>query len=122
MGELDRVEVVRISPRDEGVLARPPGKPLLEGIAIMHFGAFFKRGWRENDYLWGRLDGSARLLRMLLGEDDRGLRARAFDAIVSAEEEDLTAVDPAVFQWVKAKAAAERRRVSAGSEDPEPLS
>lgn len=87
------------------MLARPPDKPLLEGIAILHFGAFFKRGWRENDYLWGRLDGSARLLRMLLGDDDKGLRERAFAAIVSAEEKDLTAVDPAVFTWVKAKAA-----------------
>ncbi len=104
VGELDRVEVVRISPRDAGVLERPPGKPLLEGIAIMHFGAFFKREWRENDYLWGRLDGSARLLRMLLGDQDRAFRSRAFAAIVEAEEADLTAVDPAVFDWVKSKA------------------
>jgi patatin-related protein len=100
VGELDRVEVVRISPNDEGVLARPPGKPLLEGIAIMHFGAFFKRRWRENDYLWGRLDGSARLLRLLLGEDDAGHRDRAFRAIVASEESVLTTVDD-VLDWVR---------------------
>lgn len=104
VGELDRVEVVRISPQDEGVLPRPPGKPLLEGIAIMHFGAFFRRGWRENDYLWGRLDGTARLLRLLLGEDDAGLRPEAFRAIAAAERGDLTSVDASVFEWVDAQA------------------
>jgi patatin-related protein len=104
VGELDRVEVVRISPQDEGVLPRPPGKPLLEGIAIMHFGAFLRRGWRENDYLWGRLDGTARLLRLLLGEDDAGLRGQAFDAVAAAERGDLTSVDASVFQWIDAQA------------------
>jgi hypothetical protein len=103
IGELDRIEVVRISPRDEGVLPRPPGKPPLEGIAIMHFGAFFHRRWRENDYLWGRLDGTARLLRMLLGEDDAGLRERAFAAILDDERGVLSEVDD-VVGWVAAGA------------------
>jgi patatin-related protein len=107
IGELDRVEVVRISPRDEGVLPRPPGKPPLEGIAIMHFGAFFNRRWRENDYLWGRLDGAARLLRMLLGEDDAGLRGRAFAAIAGDERSVLTTVND-VFAWVEGQAVPER--------------
>ena len=100
IGELDRIEVVRISPKDVGVLRRPEGKPLLEGIAIMHFGAFFKRRWRENDYLWGRLDGSARLLRILLGEDDGGLRERAFAAIADDEEGTLSEVGE-VIAWAR---------------------
>jgi patatin-related protein len=104
VGELDRVEVVRISPKDAGILPRPPGKPLLEGIAIMHFGAFFKRRWRENDYLWGRLDGSARLLRMLLDEEDAGHRDRVFRAIVEDEQSVLTTVED-VFEWVRSKTA-----------------
>lgn len=106
IGELDRIEIVRISPKDDGVLARPPGKPALEGIAIMHFGAFFKRRWRENDYLWGRLDGTARLLRMLLGEDDAGLRGEAFAALVEDERPVLTTVED-VFAWVEAGAGAD---------------
>jgi patatin-related protein len=39
--------------------------PKLQGIPLHHFGAFLDRKARENDYLWGRLDGAELILRTL---------------------------------------------------------
>jgi predicted acylesterase/phospholipase RssA len=38
----------------------------LTGIGLGHFAGFFRRSWRVNDYLWGRLDAAARLVDLLL--------------------------------------------------------
>jgi patatin-related protein len=38
----------------------------LAGVQVAHFGAFYKRSWRINDWMFGRLDGSERLLHILL--------------------------------------------------------
>lgn len=32
----------------------------------MHFGAFYLSSWRQNDWIWGRLDGSRALIRLLV--------------------------------------------------------
>jgi hypothetical protein len=68
MAEMNRIEVVRLSPEDVSLL-EPRGSTKLGGIRLGHFGAFFDRRDREGDYLWGRLDGAERLLWMLY---DRG--------------------------------------------------
>ncbi len=94
-GERDAIDIVRMSPEDATVLPPlDPGKPKLAGVGVMHFGAFFTRAGRENDYLWGRLDGAERLIGLLLGEGhDEAERARwcreAFAAIAEEEEEAL---------------------------------
>ena len=68
-GERDAIEVVRMSPRDTKLLPPlDPHKPKLAGFGKMHFGAFFDRAGRENDYLWGRLDGAERLIGLVLGD------------------------------------------------------
>ena len=92
-GERDTIEVVRMSPRDATLLPPlEPGKPkALAGFRTMHFGAFFDRAGRENDYLWGRLDGAERLIGLVLGagftdEERAEWCRRAFAAI--CEEED----------------------------------
>jgi patatin-related protein len=94
-GERDAVDIIRMSPRDARLL-KPldPDKPKLSGVGIMHFGAFFSRDGRENDYLWGRLDGAERLIQILLGpdatKDDRlEWTRRAFAAIVEEEQDAL---------------------------------
>jgi hypothetical protein len=63
----------------------------LKGTAIAHFGGFFEKAWRENDYLWGRLDG-AELIGQLLGRqltgeaiDLRPSITQALAAILTAE-------------------------------------
>lgn len=63
--EMDPVEVLRISPQD-APLVKKPGERKLAGTSLAHFGAFLDRGWRENDILWGRLDGAERLITVLL--------------------------------------------------------
>ncbi|SDR38904.1 patatin-like protein [Pseudovibrio sp. Tun.PSC04-5.I4] len=61
--ELRKIEVGRISPRDSPVLC--PGGVELKGVQLQMFGAFFNKGWREHDYLWGRLNAAERLVRLL---------------------------------------------------------
>lgn len=63
--ESDPIEVLRISPQD-APLVKGPGQRKLAGTSLGHFGAFLDRGWRENDILWGRLDGAERLITALL--------------------------------------------------------
>jgi hypothetical protein len=101
VGELDEVQVVRVSPLDThrltplGKDGKPDPRSKLRGVAIMHFGAFFKRAWRENDYLWGRLDGAERLLSLLEDKSDESAKA-AFKAIIAEEEPTLTKAAPLI--------------------------
>jgi patatin-related protein len=44
----------------------------LTGMQFHHFGAFYKRSWRANDWMWGRLDGAGWLVHVLL--DPRRVR------------------------------------------------
>lgn len=38
----------------------------LAGAQLANFGGFYKRSWRANDWMFGRLDGANRLVRVLL--------------------------------------------------------
>ena len=51
----------------------------LTGLALRHFGAFYKASWRANDWMWGRIDGAGWLVHLLL--DPRRLHqlASAFE-------------------------------------------
>lgn len=74
--ELDTVEVFRVSPKD-GVHLRRLGAKKLTGTPFWHFGAFLQRNWRQNDILWGRLDGAERIISALLPDDaPNGTRAQ----------------------------------------------
>jgi patatin-related protein len=98
-GERDSVEVIRMSPRDAHLLHVPGGRPKLDGIGLAHFRAFFKREYRENDYLWGRLDAAERMIGILLGKDHPDFRSwcgRAFTAILDEEEPAVQLVKPLV--------------------------
>jgi len=73
IGESDVVDVYRISPEDATGLfsAKKSNRPKLAGTKLGNFGAFFKKEWRENDILWGRLDGAERIITTLLPESPR---------------------------------------------------
>ena len=58
------IGVTQCSPLSAGALTTPDGGKL-RGVTLHHFGAFLKSEWRENDYLWGRLDGAELMLRTL---------------------------------------------------------
>jgi len=90
VGEAAIVEVFRISPEDaQGLINERETKcRKLAGTALGHFGAFLERLWRQNDILWGRLDGAERLISALLPPDycvekKRALIGEAHASIVS---------------------------------------
>lgn len=97
VGEQDTVKVVRLSPLDSRLLT-PPDEPKVKGVALHHFGAFFDRSARENDYLWGRLDAAERLVTMLLGGDQIAQKTawckQAFEAILAEDTPALRNVKP----------------------------
>jgi patatin-related protein len=78
--EPDPVEVIRISPSDTKLLEPRGVEQRLKGVTAFHFGAFLNRSFRENDFLWGRLDGVERLLNMI---GDVGARGDGADRQVS---------------------------------------
>lgn len=85
VGELDPVDIIRISPEDAVDIVDELGDNVrkLKGISLGHFGAFLDSRWRVNDILWGRLDAAERLIRSLLpnADGDELVRA-AHDAIL----------------------------------------
>ena len=83
-----------MSPYEARILKTPPAEKV-QGKRLMHFWAFFDRTARENDYLWGRLDGAAHLIGILLGKQHPQYRhwcLRAFAAILEEDEDALTHV------------------------------
>ena len=99
VGEFDEIRVTRISPDDARAIRTGGAKAMLKGIALAHFGAFFSRSDRENDFLWGRLHGAERLIDLLASAarvegagqniDIGALKKKAFHAILDAEQPHL---------------------------------
>jgi patatin-related protein len=117
VGERDHVEIVRLSPRDSHRIPfdGDPKQKKLIGAQKGHFGAFLSRRGREQDYLWGRLDGAERFIGILLGdapeEDEKRWCDEAFRAIL---EEDEQAV-PKASDLVRRV-----RETTAAESEPEP--
>ncbi|MES0809249.1 patatin-like protein [Roseibium sp. SCPC15] len=97
--EVTEILVDRISPRDASSLYTEGFD--LKGKALNAFGAFFNRGWREHDYLWGRLNAADRLVSIVLSAAGEGTlpqpqvnqaRARIFLAILEEERENLSQI------------------------------
>ena len=68
INEKQQIQIVRISPGD-AKLGLGQGKTIedkLAGDTLYAFGGFFKKSWRSNDILWGRLDGLNRIFEALL--------------------------------------------------------
>jgi patatin-related protein len=63
------IGVTQFSPVAAGALTSPEGGKL-KGTSWHHFGGFMEAEWRENDYLWGRLDGAELILRTLRATTD----------------------------------------------------
>ncbi len=99
-GEFNEIRIDRISPEDAQRLRPPEAGPALKGTSLGHFGAFFSRAYRENDYLWGRLHAVERLIDIVcdaagldpLGGsivDANALKRRAFEIVLAAEAPHL---------------------------------
>lgn len=109
------IPVAQFSPINATALTPPRDKnnkasAKLKGVSFKHFAAFFATESRQNDYLWGRLDGAELILRLLadvgeLGKDGRKgqattlatvgggeqppppFAAEAFDAVLASEKD-----------------------------------
>lgn len=99
--ELDEIKVVRVSPDDAVSIRSGGAKACLKGIALNHFGAFFSRRARENDYLWGRLHAAERLVDIVVDAvgqaacdtvNVRETKRALFEAILRAEEPHLAQI------------------------------
>lgn len=95
--QLTPIQAQRISPLDNTLLQATDAKgetiAKLLGTRVQHFGGFLAREWRENDYLWGRLDGVVILLGMLgkAAWTDQSVPG-AITAVLDGETARLTAV------------------------------
>jgi hypothetical protein len=72
------VELIQISgdtPSSVGGPSQARGK--LAGIQLGHFGAFYRRSWRANDWMQGRLDGARRIAQLVVSP--QRLRTIAWD-------------------------------------------
>ena len=93
---LTRLRIERVSPDDSPHLqAHFHG---LQSKALMSFAGFFNRGYREHDYLWGRLNGADRVMKQLAGAagalysdtEIDALRLRLFSSILRNERAKLS--------------------------------
>ena len=101
--EFDPVKVDRISPDDCSSIRAGGTHSTLRGVEFYNFGAFFSRAYRENDYLWGRLNGAERMIDLVASAlpgdsamnpaELRRFKREAFLAILAEEKERLVA-DP----------------------------
>jgi len=97
--ELEEILIDRISPADAQAIREDGSAATLRGIAMRGFAGFFNRAYRENDYLWGRLNAADRLVDIVLGAveetdlihgiDAAAFKHRLFTAILDAEEPHL---------------------------------
>lgn len=101
LDDSEEILIDRISPSDATAIRTGGGPAILRGTALRRFGGFFNRSYRENDYLWGRLNGADRLVDIVLGAvgeteaakriDAIALKQKLFLAILEAEQPHLKA-------------------------------
>ncbi|GEM_PF-5015594 len=70
LGERDKIDVVRISPKDSTEITDDSQKKLA-GDALGHFGGFLDAKWRKNDIMWGRLDAAELIVKTLYPKEKR---------------------------------------------------
>lgn len=110
--EFDPIKVDRISPEDATSIREGGALATLRGIEFYHFGAFFSRAYRENDYLWGRLHGAERMIDLavssvagvLPAEDIECFKKEAFLAVLD-EEQDRLRADPPLLDRIRTEIA-----------------
>ncbi len=99
LDEFNEIHVDRLSPDDAPTLRPDGAEACLKGLQFNHFGAFFSRAYRENDYLWGRLHAAERLIDIVMDAAriegmTKNVKAnvfkrQAFLAILETEENHL---------------------------------
>ncbi|MEL7157616.1 MAG: patatin-like protein, partial [Actinomycetota bacterium] len=100
-GEVDPVEVMRISPLDaQSLVSSDSDRKKIAGDAVSHFGGFFDARWRSLDLLWGRLDAAELLISNLLPiapdlpDAERHHRRQVRDALVTEAQLAIIGDEP----------------------------
>jgi patatin-related protein len=119
LGEVNPVDVIRISPLDAKNLIDETSttRRKLSGTSVHHFGGFLDERFRVNDILWGRLDGAERIIETALPPEHPLKDVFIEAAQLGIIDEDLLGGSRA--QWVveairEHSAAAPRSGVAAG--------
>ncbi|NYJ08654.1 patatin-like protein [Petropleomorpha daqingensis] len=99
------IGVAQFSPLTARALT--PDGAKLKGLALFHFAGFVKPEWRQNDYLWGRLDGVELNLRTLYDAGSEHPAPARTTQPASVEEAVRTAGGPVLQQGLRAVLAAE---------------
>jgi patatin-related protein len=73
----------------------------LAGVRLGHFASFYRRSWRANDFMWGRLDGAAMIARLLIDSD----RARARAAVTANQEKPWVGLADALLAEERSNSA-----------------
>jgi patatin-related protein len=119
--EAAEVQVFRVGPVEATLMpnenaARPDEK--LAGIGLGAFAGFLSREWRENDILWGRLDGADRIVSALLPDpaDEAARQAAIGEARARILEEELGAqrkdgLMRALACWLRENLGAEHKKL-----------
>lgn len=119
--EAAEVQVFRVGPVEatlvpEALKPRPDEK--LAGIKLGAFAGFLSRQWRENDILWGRLDGADRIISALLpdpvdsAERDRligEVRAVILEEELGADKKD--SLMRALACWLRDNLGSEHKKL-----------
>lgn len=112
VGEPERVDVFRISPQDARTIIDEQSdsrhRKKLAGTALFNFGAFLKRGWRENDLLWGRLDGAERLITSILPAGSKHVKRLIREAHLAIVGETCGG-DEAMYRYLRTSYEVDRK-------------
>jgi patatin-related protein len=89
------VELAQFSAEGGSPLGGPQeAKGKLAGRQLANFGAFYKRSWRANDWMFGRLDAAARIVKVVLNPERLRIVWRGRDGAARCVLEKLEA-----FAW-----------------------
>jgi len=116
-----RVDLVQVSADTRSLLnlQRDLAGKKLTGIQVHNFGAFYKRSWRANDWMWGRVDGAGWLVHALL---DPGRLRLLMDADPGGRQGFATKVAETFKRlgWVCVKASDDKGPMVGGPDDKGP--
>lgn len=127
---LQPVELVQVSADTRCLLdpGRRTAQDKLTGLQVHNFGAFYKRSWRANDWMWGRLDAAGWLVHTLLDPrrlvriaDRRGLAPSARARWLFAELEAFLPPDAVVGRDAATRAEVLRELAGLTVADPTKL-
>jgi patatin-related protein len=91
--EVDQVvDLIQISGNGTNSFGASESAAKLAGVKLGHFAAFYKKSWRVNDFVWGRLDGATRLVRAVLAP--ARLRQLGYTTDQALEEIAALAIGP----------------------------